>query len=250
MPSPEATTVDVTWTSTTSSRGADLTVMENEVRNLTGSVSYDKIRIMSNGVLNVVKGATVNTELVESKGGSIIVAGTLKVYNHVAAGECDIGGICQIHGWGPYLKVESGGKIQVIGPESTDNIMQSQGGRAIVDFMAEDYIEVFGEISVAGSTGASADVPWVSGGLIGHVSSGGSSDIILKTKMREGSYIKVTGKLIATGGTGGNAADADGSASGGFSDGGVVEGNIGAGGDVNITVSGYKVDITNVLKER
>jgi hypothetical protein len=221
---------------------SELIVAEGKLHNVTGTQDYDTVIVRDTGVLNVVKGATLNAKEVRSEGGSFIIAGTVKVSDGPE------GGACEFHGRGPYLDVTKDGAIQIVGPPSGNTLETSQGGKAILDFMADDYISIKGEITATGNTGATATEPWTMNGLSGYASSGGPADIYLRTKSLPGSYIYIGGsnaKITASGGMGGDAADGEGTASGGYSDGGIVDGNVGAGGEVNITISGYKVDISN-----
>lgn len=211
--------------------------------NVSAPETWSNVTVHDGAVLQVLRSGTLTAQSIKLDGGSLWVSGTVKIQGNPP------GIASAIYGHGEYLKIDSGAKVQIVGPAGGNVIDISQGGRAKLDFVADRYIEVRGEITAIGNNGAAATGqsgpgPWKTGGVGGWVSAGGCADISLRTRQKNNTHILLQGASITgTGGQAGAAADAVGSQSGGYSQGGVVDGHVGAGGYVNITVSGYNVQI-------
>lgn len=216
---------------------ADLAVAPGVWENITTAETYDKVVVSAGAVLNIKKSGTLTAKDVALEGGSIIISGTLTIQGGPSGGEC------ALHGYGPYMKINTDGKLQVIGPTAGGMIETSQGGLARVQFKADEYIDIRGQITASGYTGSDATSPWAMNGLDGYASAGGTVDIELETRMKEGSYITITGDISANGGSAGSAAGGYKQDGGGYSNGGLVGGHVGAGGDVNVTIRGYRIDM-------
>jgi hypothetical protein len=246
IPAAMAGTIDggpIQTASRAASRVANLDVDAQTWHNVTGVENYLNITVHDGAVLQVLRSGTLTAQSIKLDGASLWVTGTVNIQGNPS------GIASAIYGHGEYLKVDSGAKVKIVGPAGSTMIDISQGGRAKLDFVADSYIEVRGEITAIGNNGApatgqSGPGPWKAGGVGGWVSAGGCADISLRTRQRNNTHILLQGASITgTGGQAGAAADAVGSQSGGYSQGGVVDGHVGAGGYVNITVSGYNVQI-------
>jgi len=231
-------------TSRAASRLANLIIDPDTWHNVTTTEAYMNVTVKDGAVLNVR--STFTAYSITLQGGSLIVASsaTLKIQG-IAAPYASA-----IYGYGPYLEVD--GKVYLTGPASGNVIDTSQGGRAKIDYLADDHITVKGTIEVTGNNGASppGPGPWKAGGVGGWVSAGGSANIKLRTRQKAGTKLLIQGATMNVyGGKAGSAIDGSGSMSGGFTQGGAASDHVGAGGYANITISGYSVQIIDATMQ-
>jgi hypothetical protein len=212
------------------------------IHNISTSQTYEIVKILEGATVIVKAGITLSAKKIQFEGGSMKILGNIlieNIPNHEAA---------YFGGNGKFLEMHKGSTLTLRGPISADSREESQGGCAEVDFTAEDYILIKGgSIEAYGASGTGPSMgPWAINGLSGHESGGGTVNITLKTKGWSAlNYITIEDKanLVAQGGSAGHAPDAQGTTSGGFSDGGIVSNHVGAGGDAKIVVESRNVQI-------
>ena len=214
------------------------------------SETWDLVLVKAGGTLNVPSGATLNAKSVLLQGGAFLVhGGTVIITQTTPGADAVITGDCT------EFNVSASGRLVLRAPDGDLTMDASQGGEAIVQINASSSVSVTGgsSISCIGGNGTSTDRPWTTAPLSGYVSAGGRGYISLGGLSTPRVEVSGGSQLVTVGMRGGNAADGkpgvgeNGGQGGGFSNGGIVSGFVGSGGDGLVEIFGVTATIDDAI---
>jgi hypothetical protein len=229
--------------------GQNLTV--DQLYTVSGSETWDYVFVKTDGRLVVPSATTLSVRSIVLQGGSVQVnGGTVSVIMTTPGLDALIQGDCT------DFNVSGGAQITVSAPAGATTIDLSQGGEAIVRVNASNSVVVTGgaRISCTGGTGyGRTSGAWTTAALSGYISAGGRGLISLGGPLTP--YVEVSGgaQLVTTGLNGGRAADGKagsggtGGTGGGYSNGGMVSGFVGSGGDGRVELFGLNAVVNNAV---
>jgi len=219
--------------------GQNLTV--NQHYTVSGAETWEVVSVKEGGTLVVPSGATLDVKSILLQGGAFRATG-----GTVLVTQTDRGADAVIMGDCTEFNVSSNAQLILRAPDGDVTMDESQGGEAIVQVNASISVSVTGgaRIQCIGGNGTSTDRPWTTAPLSGYVSAGGRGYISLGGPLTPRVEVSGDAKLITIGLNGGSAADGKpssdnvGGQGGGFSNGGMVGGFVGSGGDGIVEMNG------------